>query len=223
MTSPPLSSIVRFGRFTLDPATRQLTRDGMPVHLTPKAFALLSLLTAEAPRVVPKDELHRHLWPQHFVTDASLLGLVKELRRALDDRGDGDLVRTVHRVGYAFAAAVQRESPPAPRAVAWVMAGSVYVPLHQGENLIGRDADCTVRLDLPNVSRRHARIVVIGDDATIEDLGSTNGTLLADRTVARPTPLRDGDCIRVGNATLTFHLASKVAPKDTMPMASPEA
>ena len=107
MTLDRPASSVRFGRSTFDRATRQLSCDNAPVHLTPKAFDLLALLIAEAPRVVKKEELHRHLWPNSFVSDASLLGLVKEVRRALGDEGDGTVIRTVHRVGYAFAAMLQ--------------------------------------------------------------------------------------------------------------------
>ena len=223
MTSDQPNSPVRFGRFTFDRATRQLTCDAAPVHLTPKAFDLLSLLIAEAPRVVQKEQLHREIWLNTFVSDASLLGLVKEVRRALGDEGHGDLIRTAHRVGYAFAAALERVSAPIARSTAWVMAGSVVVPLHEGENLIGRDAECTVCVDLPNISRRHARIVVTGHEATIEDLGSTNGTVLRDQKVTQPTALRDADRIRVGDANLTFHVASTKAPKETLPMGPPDS
>ena len=107
MASDQPRDIVHFDRFALDPDARQLTCDDAPVHLTPKAFNLLSLLIDEAPRVVPKAELHRHLWPDSFVSDATLLSLVKEVRRALGDTGEGALIRTAHRVGYAFAAPVR--------------------------------------------------------------------------------------------------------------------
>ena len=221
MPTNPSPPAIRFGRFTFDRPAHQLTCDEVPVHLTPKAFDLLSLLVAEAPRVVPKDELHRHLWPDSFVSDASLLGLIKEVRRALADEGDGALIRTVHRVGYAFAAPLLPVAAPAARARAWVMAGSVLVPLHDGENLIGRDDGCAVCLDLPNISRRHARIVVTGPDATIEDLGSTNGTLLGDRRLVEPSALREADRIQLGEAVLTFHFSPNVAPKVTLPTAEP--
>jgi DNA-binding winged helix-turn-helix (wHTH) protein len=90
--------MARFGSFVLDSARRQLRRNGSVVHLTPKAFDLLAMLVAEAPRVVPKAELHERLWPGTFVTDATLVGLVKEVRRALDDRDPAaPLVRTAHR------------------------------------------------------------------------------------------------------------------------------
>ena len=55
------------------------------IHLTPKGFDLLALLVSEAPRVVPKAELHQRMWPGTFVSDATLVGLVKEVRRALHD------------------------------------------------------------------------------------------------------------------------------------------
>ena len=216
-------SAVRFGRFTFDRGTHELAGDGAPVHLTPKAFDLLALLIAEAPRVVHKEELHRHLWPDSFVSDASLLGLIKEVRRALSDEGDGALIRTVHRVGYAFAATLLPVAGAAARvrAWAWVMAGSVLVPLHEGENLIGRDAGCTVCLDLPNISRRHARIVVTGHDATLEDLGSRNGTVVGDQKLVQPHALREADRIQLGDAVLTFHFSPNVPPKVTLPTADP--
>ena len=209
---------LRFGRFAFDRATRQLTGDGTPIHLTPKAFDLLSKLVDEAPRVVPKGELHSHLWPDSFVSDASLLGLIKEVRRALNDEGDGGLIRTAHRVGYAFAAPLQRAAARASHCAAWVMVSSVCVPLGEGENLIGRDAECTVRVDLPSISRRHARILVAGQDATIEDLDSKNGTAIGDLAITKPTALRDGDPIRVGGASLTFHCSTTGFPKETLPM-----
>src|SRR5688572_32446545 len=70
----------RFGPFTIDAARRQLARGTVLVHLTPKAFDLLLLLVREAPRVVSKSELHDRLWPESFVTDASIAELVKEVR-----------------------------------------------------------------------------------------------------------------------------------------------
>ena len=47
--------VARFGAFLLDSERRQLTRERDEVHLTPRAFDLLSLLIAEAPRRRAKD------------------------------------------------------------------------------------------------------------------------------------------------------------------------
>ena len=79
--------VVRVGTLMFDSSTRQVVgENGAAVHLTRKAFDLLTLLIAEAPRVVHKSEIHERLWPGVFVTDATVVGLVKELRRALQDR-----------------------------------------------------------------------------------------------------------------------------------------
>lgn len=223
MPSTPPTAPLRFGAYSFDHATRLVTRDGAPIHLTPKAFALLSLLIAEAPRVVPKEELHRRIWPDTFVSDASLLGLIKEVRAALRDESNGGLIRTVHRVGYAFAAPLQPVAAQSPGSIAWVMAGPVCLPLGEGENLIGRDADCAVRVDLPNVSRRHARIVVTGASAVLEDLGSTNGTVLNEAAIDRPVALRNTDRIRLGDAILTFHISLSTGANDTLPTGTPDA
>ena len=74
-----------FGPFAVDPGTRQLTRDGRVVHLTPKAFELLETLLLERPNVVSKDALQQRLWPDSFVAEANLSNLVAEIRQALDD------------------------------------------------------------------------------------------------------------------------------------------
>ena len=97
------------------------------------------------------------------------------------------------------------------------MVGSSVVPLQEGENLIGRDEACTVRVELPSISRRHARIVVTGREATIEDLESRNGTKIGGRAVTRPTALREADRIQVGDAALTFHVSMTTPPKETLP------
>jgi hypothetical protein len=102
---------MRFGPLALDVVARQVSSGQVALHLTPKAFELLALLVREAPRVVPKAELHQELWRETFVSDAALASLVKELRRELRERGRAaDLIRTVHGVGYALAAAEPREA-----------------------------------------------------------------------------------------------------------------
>ena len=53
------------------------------------------------------------------------------------------------------------------------------MPLAEGENIIGRGVDASVWIDAPGISRHHARIVVREGTATLEDLGSKNGTYVA--------------------------------------------
>ena len=193
-----------FGAFTFHADRRQLLRDGIEVRLAPKAFDLLRLLLERAPAVVPKEEIHARLWPDTFVSEATLLGLVKEVRRALNDEHQGTLVRTAHRVGYAFAGSMQGEAqaPTASAFTYWVVDGTRRVPLREGINVIGRDADATVWLDVPGVSRRHAHIVLEGGSAWLEDLGSKNGTLVGGRPVVGRVPLRHANHIRLATETL---------------------
>src|SRR5688572_11738777 len=96
--------MIQFGQFTFDAGRRQvLGENGEVVHLTRKAFELLAVLIEEAPRVVRKAVLHERLWPGTFVSDATLVSLVKELRKGLrDDSTASQLIRTSHGVGYAF-------------------------------------------------------------------------------------------------------------------------
>src|SRR5262245_38435081 len=99
--------VATFGSFTLDSGQRRIVGAEGEAHLTPKAFDLLRLLIRHAPRVVSKAEIHASLWPDTFVSDAALVVLIKEIRRALGDRdASSPIVRTVHRVGYAFRAAL---------------------------------------------------------------------------------------------------------------------
>ena len=100
--------VARFGSFTLDSDQRRIVGAEGEAHVTPKAFDLLRLLIRHAPRVVSKTEIHAALWPDTFVSDAALIVLIKEIRRALSDRdASAPIVRTVHRVGYAFRAALR--------------------------------------------------------------------------------------------------------------------
>jgi DNA-binding winged helix-turn-helix (wHTH) protein len=200
---------VRFGPFVFHTDRRQLLRDGAEVHLTPKALDLLALLIQRAPAVVPKPEIHARLWRGTFVSDATLAGLVKEVRRALGDKRAGRLIRTAHRVGFAFAGSSESVAASPTEAVThWLVVGTQRVQLHDGVNVIGRDPDAAVWLEVPGVSRRHAQIILENGAATLEDLGSKNGTLLRGRPVSSRVTVRDADRIQVGSEVLVFRVST---------------
>jgi DNA-binding winged helix-turn-helix (wHTH) protein len=203
---------VTFGPLTLDDERRQLLRGGREIHLTLKAYELLRLLVTERPRAIAKSDIHARLWPDAFVSDATLMGLVAELRRALGESGrQSGFIRTVHGYGYAFAAesvqepADRREGSGAARVpVSWLTCGQDDLSLQPGENVLGRDTHAGVCLKGTTVSKRHARIVVSDEAVTIEDLGSKNGTFVEGVRIEGPIGLRDGDEIRLGRQCLTF-------------------
>jgi hypothetical protein len=64
---------------------------------------------------------------------------------------------------------------------------------------IGRSEECEVTLEDPLVSRRHARIVFEGDEASIEDLGSRNGVRVNGKPLRGTRSLTDGDRVRIGS------------------------
>jgi pSer/pThr/pTyr-binding forkhead associated (FHA) protein len=78
------------------------------------------------------------------------------------------------------------------------------VDLKRSVTCIGRGEDCDVSFEDSLVSRRHARIVLRGDAAVIEDLGSRNGVLVNGRRIDRPERLVDGDRVRIGAQDLVF-------------------
>jgi DNA-binding winged helix-turn-helix (wHTH) protein len=199
--------MVQFGAFEFDAATRRLRRDSTDIHLPPKAFELLGLLIEVAPRVVTKRELYARLWPGGAVADATLVALVKQLRRALGDRDRrAPLIRTVHRVGYALELpAVGASHRSLAGSACWLMVGSRQVPLVNGDNMVGRDATAQVRLEDPAVSRLHARITVLANGTQLLDLGSKNGTFCnSQRLHDEPVVLRDGCSLAFGTVQATY-------------------
>lgn len=198
---------LRFGPFTLNTATRQLTGAAGVLHLSTKAFDLLAMLLRERPAVLSKSDLQQRLWPETFVAEANLSNLITEIRQALDDPSRTPrYIRTVHRIGYAFcgeATAVRASLPP----LCWIEWGAERFPLGAGEHVIGRDPDVSIRIDASTVSRRHARILVTPDRVVLEDFGSKNGTFRGADRIGAPIALADGDHIRIGSQLITFHVS----------------
>jgi DNA-binding winged helix-turn-helix (wHTH) protein len=213
----------RFGDFTLDDDIRQLFLSRTEVHLSPKAYELLTVLLANRSRAVSKAELQQRLWPSTFVEETNLASLVAEIRRALGDSASSPVfVRTVYGFGYRFVGdvtvdAAATRSFPSRVKLCVVWAGREMI-LMEGANIIGREPDATIQIDARGVSRHHARILVANDVATVEDLGSKNGTHVNGQLVTTAARLSDGDEINLGTITLTFRIASLLNPTETVPM-----
>lgn len=210
--------LVRFGGCRIDLDGRRLYRDDSEVHITPKAFDLLRLLIDNRHRAVSKIELSEHIWPGTYVTEDGLARLVNEIRTAIgDDARRPRWIRTVHAFGYAFESGGDVQFGEEAAGQFLVRWASREFPLHEGENVIGRDPGAAISIDAPIVSRRHARIVVNGGGAMLEDLGSKNGTFIDGTRITAPTPLHDGSQIRVGDFQLSFR-ESRPLPTLTQPV-----
>ena len=83
------------------------------------------------------------------------------------------------------------------------MVGKVF-RLKDGLNHIGRQTEVEVRLDQRAVSSQHASILVREKTAILEDLKSTNGTVLNKDTITRPAVLQSGDLIKIGTTVLRY-------------------
>jgi len=83
-----------------------------------------------------------------------------------------------------------------------------------GSTSLAAHQEAAVQIDSPGVSRLHARVRIEKDVATLEDLGSKNGTLLNGTRVEAATALADGDEIRLGTVVLTSgQLLQPMRPK----------
>jgi hypothetical protein len=76
--------------------------------------------------------------------------------------------------------------------------------LQAGDTLIGRSDECHITLFDPLISRRHARIRVLGDQAILEDLGSRNGCRVNGLSIRGAHTLLAGDRIRIGKHEFVF-------------------
>ena len=197
----------------VDNSAQILSRDR---RLVPNAFSIeLSPLDSE--RLGPySDTLRRELSTmledyaeqQHYVFAGPVsIGFDQE-----DDLGTGRF--RVRSRAAAQVEAVRRPAPGAPRPPTAAPSTRPEVVLEVngtrhplGERLVlGRGAEANLRINDPGVSRRHAELRLdSAGDVVVEDLGSTNGTLVDGRRVDR-TPLRDGATVRVGSTDVVVRI-----------------
>jgi DNA-binding winged helix-turn-helix (wHTH) protein len=233
-----MSGSFRFGQFELDVAAYALRRAGQRIKLQKIPMEVLVLLVRNAGILVHRTEIHAALWDSDVFLDqdAAINTAVRKIRRALgDDAEHPRFIETVVGKGYRFIAPLethdaevrlQRSRANADGMSAdgldhrlpnyLVTRGKRQFVLDRGENLLGRDADATVYIDHPSVSRRHARISIDSARAVLEDLKSQNGTFLDGREIETPTEIHHGAIIGLGPITLTFVVLPAFA--STLPM-----
>jgi general secretion pathway protein A len=117
----------------------------------------------------------------------------------------------VHRIAVARQAPPLTPAPPASASGAVLQVARKGQPVAQfalapGNFVVGRTADCDLRLEGNFVSRRHCQIVTTAGRSVVEDLGSTNGIAVNGSRHQRGLrhPLSPGDEVRIGDYTLTY-------------------
>src|SRR5215468_7150993 len=104
---------LRFDAFELDEANARLTRNGAPVAIPPKAFAVLCTLARSHGKLVTKDALLDAVWGHHHVSESVLKNIISSIRAALsDDAKTPRYIETASRFGYRFIAPVPEAPAP---------------------------------------------------------------------------------------------------------------
>jgi hypothetical protein len=178
-------------------------------------------LAVAAGTMASRQRLIDAVWQTEFVSDHALTQVIAELRAALgDDARNPAYIENVPRRGYRVVATVTPVAalvPPVRDAALpfKLQSADGDHSLVQGPNVIGRTGDADICIDRTEVSRCHARIVVQGTTATLEDLGSKNGTYLNGERLQHPTPLGNGDEIWIGRSVARFRFLIEGEPTMT--------
>ena len=217
------------GEWTVEPTLDRITRDGQTVRLRPRAMDVLTALAMASGEMVSKRDLIDTVWQTEFVSEHALTQVIAELRAAFGDNArNPSYIENIPRRGYRLMAPVnqiaQAKESPRDASLPFKLAGDDGDhPLIQGPNIIGRTTDADICVDSTEVSRCHARVTVQGTTATIEDLGSKNGTFVCDQMIDQPTRLCDGDVLRIGDQRFEFRSWDQEGHDATWTMQSPSA
>jgi DNA-binding winged helix-turn-helix (wHTH) protein len=194
------------GDWLVEPSLNRLSRGRESVQIELKLMEVLVHLAERQGELVSKRDLMDAVWQVEVISDGTLTRAVALLRKALGDNARNPrFIETIPKRGYRFIAPVGEPHKAPSRGLRFRLeTPEGEVPLSEGENLIGRDPQAAVRIDIGGVSRRHAKIVIDEADVILVDLGSKNGTYLRGRRVQKPTRLAHGDEIRIGLKVARF-------------------
>ena len=100
----------------MDTHRHALTRDGVPIDLSPRYVQVLAHLLSHPGKVISKNELLDTVWADVFVTENNLEQAIGAIRKAIDDDAAAQrLIQTVKRKGYRFVGAVDASGAPPQR------------------------------------------------------------------------------------------------------------
>jgi two-component system OmpR family response regulator len=104
--TPRRPTVLTAGDLVIDPAARSVCRQGHPVPLTPREYALVELLVRRQGTVVTRDEILTKLWDFAFEPGSNVVDVtVRRLRQKLDHPFNTSTIAAVRGVGYIFTPA----------------------------------------------------------------------------------------------------------------------
>ena len=204
---------LQLGELIFDLDARQLRHGQAEIHLSPKAFELLSTLIEHRPRALSKQRAARTALAVDVRLRTNLPTLIdgSPRRRSATRRGRHASSGPSHRYGYAFcgeATEIVSRGRPSGGRRQLLLADQRRPPAaaadrreHPRTGPRRRHSD-----RVATVSRRHARIVVSETEATLEDLASKNGTYVGESPVSQAVRLKNGDEIRTGSVVFHFRM-----------------
>ena len=99
----PVITHLQVADLELDPVRHRVSRDGQPIELTGREYALLAYLVRHADEVVTRTQLIEHVWDQHFDSDTNVIDVyISYLRQKVDRPYPKKLLHTVRGVGYTL-------------------------------------------------------------------------------------------------------------------------
>lgn len=97
------SLVMHAGNLTVDPIERRVERDGQPIDLSRKGYAVLECLIRNAGRVVSRQAIFEHVWKQPMSPSSNVVDVyINYLRKKLGDNDHGQLIHTVRGSGYVL-------------------------------------------------------------------------------------------------------------------------
>ncbi|MGE3512746.1 MAG: response regulator transcription factor [Vicinamibacterales bacterium] len=100
----PQETTLRIGDLEMDTLRRKVTRDGQPITLKPKEYALLEFLMRHSDRPVTRSHIIEHVWDIHFDSVSNVVEVhINSLRNKIDRGATRPLIHTVRGVGYMLS------------------------------------------------------------------------------------------------------------------------
>ena len=109
--SPYKNGRMEMGDLMVDPVTHSVERDGCPIELTPREYALLEYFMYHPNQVVTREMIEQHIWNYDFECGSNVIDVyVRRLRRKIDDPFEVKLLTTIRGIGYRLTPPVRERA-----------------------------------------------------------------------------------------------------------------
>ena len=93
---------INIGSLHINRQTQQVSREGKLLDLSAMSYKILLILAEASPQVVTRSQLCQKLWADEPTDSDALRSHIYQLRQALDKPFEGDMLKTIHKVGFSI-------------------------------------------------------------------------------------------------------------------------